>query len=157
MNITPIKKYDMAERVAIHGLNYPEIRAFRPAAFSQVNFPLNVTNEHDLQRYCDILHELEDIDFYLNVEQYSDDEALLINLTADKVAKLTKRLFKKSTRPYIGLFSPIYIFRIIKKFPKSTSILEIGPGSGFLGSYCIQSGFKYKSTDITQALYLLLS
>jgi hypothetical protein len=50
-----IEEYDRAEAQAIRRASYPAIRAFRPAAFSLANFPIRVTDERELIRYCDIV------------------------------------------------------------------------------------------------------
>jgi hypothetical protein len=37
---------------------------------------------------------------------------------------------------------------------RSLSVLEVGPGSGYLGSLLIKAGFQYAAADATQAFYL---
>lgn len=150
-----IADYDCRESEAIRRLSYPAIRAFRPAAFIQAGFPTRVTDECELLRYCDIMHELADFDFHYRQRRYSQREAELIAKSVGTIEHLTGSLFDRPTQPVMTPFPPIDILRAVHAFaPGGAKILEIGPGSGLLGSYLINGGFDYSSTDNTQALYL---
>jgi hypothetical protein len=160
-----IGAYDCAEVQAIKRASYPAIRAFRPAAFSLANFPVRVTDECELIRYSDIMDELYDSQLYYRRLRYSREEAYLISSVSREVGILTQDLFGRAVQPFMCLFTPIAMLRAVMALGRGSpcTILEIGPGSGYLGAYLILAGyrygslrleFQYRSTDNTQALYL---
>jgi len=164
-NNVSIEAYDRAEVQAIKRASYPAIRAFRPAAFSLANFPVRVTDERELIRYSDIMDEVYDAQLYYRGIQYSREEAYLITSVSREVGTLTQDLFGRAVQPFMCLFTPIAMLRAVMALARGApcTILEIGPGSGYLGAYLILAGyrygdlkveFKYRSTDNTQALYL---
>jgi hypothetical protein len=159
-----ISAYDEAERRAIINSCYPAIRAFRPAAFQMANFPTRVTDERELVRYADIMSELEDRRLYTEA-LYSSAEIDLMRDISDRVESVTKSL-GHSVRPFMSLFAPITVLRAVRSLGKSNlSVMEIGPGSGYLGAYLIRHAERYGdlavhfvkryyAVDNTQALYL---
>jgi len=159
-----IPAYDEAERRAIIDASYPTIRAFRPAAFQMANFPTRVTDERELIRYADIMSELEDRHLYTEA-LYSTAEIDLMRDVSDKVEAVTKTL-GRAVRPFMSLFAPITVLRAIHSLGESNlSVMEIGPGSGYLGAYLIRNlerygdltvrlTKRYCAVDNTQALYL---
>jgi hypothetical protein len=151
-----IANYDAAEAAAIVLASYPAIRAFRPVAFSQVNFPTRVREEQELIRYADVMHELADRDLWYRRTPYSAIERTLMMGVSNDIEALTIRQFGTAIRPFMCLFPPIPLLRAINALAgdQRPSVLEIGPGSGTLGAYLIKSGFPYWATDNTQALYL---
>ncbi len=149
-----VSEYNRLETEALSNLPYPAIRAFRPAGFLQSGFPTSVTNEEELTRYCDIMSELEDAKRYYELELYSEEEAALVRKTARVIEEVTQRLFR-SVQPFLSLFPPIDVLRTVRALTESNAtVFEIGPGSGILGSYLIESGYRYRSIDNTQAFYL---
>jgi hypothetical protein len=150
-----VAEYDAREAAATARLSYPAVRAFRPAAFSAANFPTRVGAEGELVRYCDIMNELEDAERYYRTASYSKTEAGLMRRTCEVVENLTAELFDRPTQPFMCLFPPLEVLRTVAAIaPEDASILEIGPGSGMLGSYLVQLGYSYRAVDNTQALYL---
>lgn len=151
-----ISNYESAEAKAIARASYPVIRAFRPAAFTQANFPARVSEEQELIRYADCMYELADRTQFYERDLYSDDEASLMLALSEKIEQLTTTHFGRPVQPFMCLFPPIRILRAIDKVAKERplTIYEIGPGSGFLGAYAILRGHTYRAIDNTQALYL---
>jgi hypothetical protein len=147
-----ITHYDEAERRAIHVANYPAIRAFAPAHFRLTNFPDRVTEERELVRYADIMNEFEDEAFYYEQKLYSKPEIALMRDVSGVVEEVTASL-GQSIQPFMSMFPPITMLRAVQSL-KPASVLEVGPGSGYLGAYLIKSGFRYCAADNTQALYL---
>lgn len=160
-----IERYDAAEAEAIKRLNYPAIRAFKPAAFTLANFPARVSSEPELLRYADCMSELEDRSKYFEKFLYSRDEAYLMLEVSGEIEDLTGKLFDRPTQPYMSLFTPILVLRAVLYLASKgpATIWEIGPGSGYLGSYILRRPMRfgdltahheYRSVDNTQALYL---
>ena len=161
-----IHQYDEYERQAIVRLSYPAIRAFRPAAFTQANFPARISDERELLRYCDIMNELDSEPVFFREKLYSRTEAALMTSISTEIETITDKLFSRATQPFMCLFAPVIMLRAVVALCKNcrnATVMEIGPGSGFLGAYLIQASrefsdlnfrLRYRSTDNAQALYL---
>ena len=151
--------YDWAERVATREISNEAIRAFRPVAFERVGYPIRVTEEQELIRYVDVFHELDDPKLYLEENQYSADEAEIIADIGDRVADYTKKAFGQPTRPWMGPVCALNMARVVSELgrlagKKQLTVLEIGPGSGYLSALLLKMGHRYLGTDATQSLYL---
>jgi hypothetical protein len=154
-----IPEYDRLEQFARERASYPALRAFAPAAFAQVSFPTRVSAEHELRRYADIMHENSSRKEWLDGYRCSRAERALIEQLRAGIADLTTSLFASPVEPFMCLFPPLPILRVIEavrgaRGDRPLTVLEIGPGSGYLGGYLTLRGHRYIGTDITQALYL---
>jgi len=150
--------YNRRERLARRQATYPAIRSFFPAAFAAVGFPTRVTDDTELRRYADIMWEPASREHWLNEVGWSaSEEALILRFRAE-VRALTVRIFDRSVEPFMCLFPPMPILRLIEAVSahlhRRLRILEVGPGSGALGGYCLLRGHDYLGVEITQALYL---
>jgi hypothetical protein len=157
-NELSIDRYDELEREARIKASYPEIRAFSPLTFSQVNFPARVSDERELIRYADIMYELLPREQTLSTKAFSKREALIINQMAGQIADLTEKRYGRRIRPLMCLFPQVPILRAVEWLAQQAgrrlTVMEIGPGSGHFGGYIINMGHRYIAADITQALYL---
>lgn len=154
-----IEEYNSAESLASSRLPYPAVRAFRPAAFDQVGFPTKVSDEKELAWFVDIMNETASREAYLETERYSEHEIALMENVVAQVRDLCDRLFKRRIHPFMSLLRSIEMYRFAHFLTqeasiKSPRVLEIGPGSGYLGSLFIQDGTPYHAMDNTQSLYL---
>jgi len=162
--------YNESERVAQIKSIYPANRAFKPAAFSIANFPTRISAESELVRYSDIMNELDDKKYFCDEKLYSENEIRLMKKSSEVTRMITKALGRETT-PYMSMFPPISVLRAINSLTlnevrmRQINILEIGPGSGYLGSYLINTAglidtsksthsFNYCAVDNTQALYI---
>jgi hypothetical protein len=147
-------EYDQAERLAIIDASYPAIRAFAPAAFAQVNFPARVTDFRELIRYADIMCEAAPP--VLLEEPYTAEELELVDWLCAEIRSLTKQQFGRAIQPFKGPLAQFPLVRVINALsPKRDAVIwELGPGSGHLGGYLLKQGYRYRSMDNTQALYL---
>lgn len=159
-----IKLYDNLENKADVESIYPANRAFKPAAFNQANFPTRVRCSRELVKFSDMMNELDNRKYYFEDKKYSGVEIELMKAVGKNVLNKTGALGRPVT-PYMSLFPPIDMLRVIGRLPSGSGlrILEVGPGSGYLGSYLISApGIKYNSfdqisycsVDCTQSLYL---
>jgi hypothetical protein len=155
-----IEEYDRREAAARISASYPALRSFAPVSFAQVGFPTRVTQESELARYVDIMHETDDRQYWLTEEQWSAAERDLILQLQTEIESLTSVLFGRPIQPLMNLFLAMPIIRMIEHLSKKITdgrrltILEIGPGSGFLAGYLLLRGHRYIGMDNTQALYL---
>jgi hypothetical protein len=156
--VLTVEEYDRRQAAARVRATYPAIRSFAPAAFAQVNFPTQVAREEELRRYADIMYEIADREHWLNRLEWSAAEQGLILALRAEIEALTARLYGRPVQPLMCLFPPLPILRLVEAAAahrgRRLRIVEVGPGSGFLGAYCLLRGHRYVGTDNTQALYL---
>jgi hypothetical protein len=110
-----------------------------------------------VSRYVDVMHETRaERDLGSLLRGLTDEETTLACDVNRLVARLTKRLFGEARFTTGSLFRAMNIFRHVRMmFPeRRITVLEIGPGSGYLGALLLLSGHRYVATDITQPFYL---
>jgi len=153
-----IADYNDRERDARITASYPALRAFVPVAFEHVRFPSRVTDERELIRYADALHETCSRSEFLERRTFSETEASAILQLVDQVKSVTDRHFGRPVQPLMCLFHPIPLLRAVEAIARARQrrlrIFEIGPGSGYLGAYLVNAGHSYAAVDVSQALYL---
>lgn len=154
-----IARYDDLERKAAALLPNLAQAAFGPVTFSAGNYPTRVTEEAALGRYIDTMHENAAGEFFGGRFTLSPDEADLIAAIGDTVAGLSRERFGRAVRPWLAPLDAVGMFRIVAAFAqrlgrKQARVLEIGPGSGYLGALLNRAGFRTVSMDNTQAFYL---
>jgi hypothetical protein len=165
-----IEEYNRAEEDALIGLSFSEIMAFSPGTFNLVGFPTYIKRDIELARYVDWNRDREnqryfEHDIFFRGPSvrtiFTPDEAALINRLCDRVVAITGRA-GRAVRPVCNPLAQMGLFRIVQALAAafgrpSLSILEIGPGSGYLGAMLVEQGHRYTAMDNTQALYLLQS
>jgi len=134
-------------------------RAFSPITFLRFGYPVKVSEEMEIARFVDSQHEFQAAEFYDRSFPLSADEADLVSEIAADVAAYTERHFGRPIRPWSAPFSALKMFRIITALAQRLgkekfTVLEIGPGSGYLGALLHNSGYRHISMDNTQAFYL---
>lgn len=156
--VLSIAEYDRRQAAARLGASYPAIRSFSPATFAQVNFPTQVTQEPELRRYADIMYETIDRSAWLDTMLWSPAEQQVIVALGREIEALTAKLFDRPVQPLMCLFPPLAILRLVEAVAEHRGrrlrIVEVGPGAGYLGGYCLLRGHRYMGIDNTQALYL---
>lgn len=155
--ILPIEVYDRREAEARIAASYPALRAFSTYGFNEANFPSRVGNEAELRRYADTMHETLSRANELST-RYSLAEANAMLRVSDQIEDLTGRLFRKPVQPLMGLFTPIGLVRMVEHLAttldRRLTVVEIGPGSGYLSAYLLNAGHRVIAIDICQSLYL---
>jgi len=156
MTLTVID-YDKIE--AHFSANKPNriLEAFRPEHFGLTGYPLRIHSDAELFRYVDVMHELRHIDDYNNIlGGFTSDEFSLFKEVSIAVADFTEQEFGKRMVPKGALVRAMISYRHIRFLtsPEDTTILELGPGSGYLGALLAKSGYRYAAMDITQPFYL---
>lgn len=153
-----IDEYDRRQAHARLRVSYPALRSFAPVSFAAVNFPTQVTQEAELRRYADIMYETIDRDLWLRRVRWSPSEEKAILALRSEVEALTGHLFGRPVQPLMCLFPAMAMVRLVEAAAalrgRRLRIVEIGPGSGFFGAYCLLHGHRYVGIDNTQALYL---
>lgn len=158
MTITiEVNQYDEFEQKAKRSYPNRIIEAFQPEAFKHVGYPTRIDSYSSLYRYADVMHEcgFEGI-FDLFLKGLSKEEFELVKEITNNVMELTSSGMEKCVIPRASLFYSLISLRNIRAiFPSNdVTILEIGPGSGYLGGLLGLLGYNYISTDVCQAMYL---
>lgn len=153
-----IDAYELIERAERAELSNRFLKNISPLTYWNKGFPTNVALEQELVRYVDSQHS-NALDYYMEHD--------CNNLTIEeffKVSELTKVVYDFTKEKYAKDFlvkAPIvdaaFICRIIKSIEsrEKITITEIGAGSGMLGAYLLNEGYKYRCIEVTQAFYLL--
>ena len=131
-------------------------RAFVPVTFRNLGFNTEIKSENELWKYIDTQHEGRyDENLSLLNEALTADEFELLKEALSICIKFTK-LINKELIPRNALSRSLISYRAINSFSKNLntipSVLEIGPGSGYLGLLCGISGWRYSSVDVSKSL-----
>ena len=151
-----IEQYRGAETAALQGLPNRVAQIYVPIVFQQAGYPTRLASPADLTKFADVMQELRfvyTVDYML--AQVSDEElALLAKVVEITIAGLTGA-GAQPIIPWNALLRALLNYRHIRFVaPKGGRILELGPGSGYLGLMLVLGGFKYASTDVTEGFYL---
>lgn len=144
-------KYAEAEKAAIKRLPNLVTGAFLPEGYSGCAY-----DQSQLWRYMDAMHE--------GRKEYN--WGLVGGLTADEferfcritqcVDSLAQNLCDRRMQATTTLLRAIYQARLVAAF-KPSSVLEVGPGSGYLGAMLMLAGYRYSAVESSQAFYLCQS
>jgi hypothetical protein len=167
--VLTIDTYNQAEAEARRREPPAAIMAFTPVTFQAVGFPCYIETDAELGKFTDLLNvnphcaELYEEKKFFRPASYftgfTPDEAELIRYVSDGVADMTQRRCGVRTKPLFAPLPQIGSLRLINALAglagkRPLSVLEIGPGLGYLGIYLGLTGHRYASTDVTQSLYL---
>jgi hypothetical protein len=151
-----IENYDQIERKS--SCLFPNIilKSFAPTTFHALNFPTEVKSSDHLWKFIDTQHDGR---FLKNLSLLggglTESEFQLLQKAVDICARFTKSI-NKELIPINALTRSLISYRAINDYCQSLnkvpSVLEIGPGSGYLGLLCGISGWRYSSLDVTKSL-----
>ena len=155
-----LERYSQIESESFN--SYPNylLRAFTPITFHNLGFQTEIKSEAELWKYIDTQHEGR---YFNNMSLLNDgftvDEFELFKEAVDICIKFTNKITRNKEQgiiPINALTRSFISYRAIKSYYKSLkkvpSVLEIGPGSGYLGLLCGISGWQYSSFDVTKSL-----
>ncbi len=152
-----VSRYDAAESAAVGRYSNRIVQAFYPEVFTTVNYPVRVKHVDELWRYIDVMHETQ-------ADHLIDD--VLRGMTADEFElykRVTKIVDRHATEHFgmrahatAALLRAIHALRLIKIATGDArpTVLEVGPGCGYLAMLLVMEGYPYIGTDVTQAFYL---
>lgn len=152
------ERYDSEEEKGLTRLPNRIIEASSTAHFQFVAYPTRVSNLESVWRYAEVMHEgrLAPTFAELLGNGVTREEMDLMQTIARAVVKLSAEHYQQTVVPKDALARALNVFRHIKYlYPNGdATIVEIGPGSGYLGALLLLSGFSYVGIDITQGFYL---
>ena len=151
-----IEKYNRDESESRELLPNFLVKSFAPTTFSELGFQTEINSQNCLWKYIDTQHEgrYHDNLSLLN-GKLTASEFELFQVATDVCIRFTKSIYKEII-PINALTRSLISYRAIKSYCASLnqipSVLEVGPGSGYLGLLCGISGWQYSSLDVTKSL-----
>jgi hypothetical protein len=136
------------------------VREFNPQTFNNFGYTTQISVSDELWKFADCMHENR-YEENLKLLHYSLDANEFDQLKnfVQQVLQLTSKtgnpvIIKNSILRAFLHVRAIKAIAVLKCKAGGLRILEIGPGSGYLGLLCREANFKYWSIEITQSLYL---
>lgn len=153
-----IEKYNSCEKEGKKYLSNRFIEAFQPEDFQATGYPTQIYSETEIYKYLDSMHEgrvryyYEDSGYAPTYEEFEMIKDITRDIYQFSLNKYNKGIIVKA--PMLCSMDVLRRIRNLTKTEKLPTIFEIGGGNGVLGIMLYKSGYKYISTDITQAFYL---
>ena len=152
-----VDRYSQAERAGRATVSNRAIEAFSLELWNTIGYPFKVDSESELWRYHD---SMQDGRFKRNLHligSYSEREFDLIKRTAKQILGFSERHLPIRNSGKHALTRSLYQYQLLMKHRPHNGplrILEIGPGSGYLGMLLANDGHQYFAMDAAQAFYL---
>lgn len=153
-------EYDAREREALRHTPNRVIEAYQPAGFNRVGYPTRVETADELYRFAEVMHEGTPPDLLPRMlGALSAHELDLVRQVTKTGSDVVWSLSGRRVVASSSVLPAVLAYRhILGIYPdRRATILEIGPGDGYLGALLIAGGFGYIGTDVAQAFYLLQS
>jgi hypothetical protein len=149
-----IAEYDEAEAAAVDRLPNLVIQAFQPEIFALHRFAGRVTHEGQLWRFADAMQEgRKEYNWGLLGNGLTEDEFDNFRDITAGVDQIGMEGFDRRLQVTTTLLRAIYQARLVSRFDAHT-VLEVGPGSGYLGLLLMLEDYEYVAVDSCQAFYL---
>ncbi len=152
-----VENYNKAEIVGRSTVSNRAIEAFGLEVFGTLGYPFKVNDASELWRYHDVMHEGRfDANLRL-IRKFTDHEFDLITQAATQILSFSERHLPIRNSGKHALTRSLYQYQLIMKnrpHDGPLKILEIGPGSGYLGLLLANDGHQYFAMDAAQAFYL---
>ncbi|CAB4659798.1 unannotated protein [freshwater metagenome] len=152
-----VEKYNKAERAGRATVSNRAIESFSLELWNTMGYPFKVDSESELWRYHDVMQEGR---FNRNLEligEYTDHEFDLVTKTAKQILAFSERHLPIRNSGKHALTRSLYQYQLLMKHRPCDGplrILEIGPGSGYLGLLLANDEHQYFAMDAAQAFYL---
>jgi SAM-dependent methyltransferase len=160
MQLLTVEEYDAAERAALETTPNRIVECCQPTTFTAESYPVRIASTRAAGRYVDVMHEgRSQGTFDALLGGITRRELDLFRAVATKIAAMTAREYGRRQVPRSAMLRALNVVRHVRYLypdPPAT-ILEIGAGSGYIGALLAELGYRYVSTDITQAFYLYQS
>jgi hypothetical protein len=152
-----VEKYNQAERAGRATVSNRAIECFSLEVFNATGYPCRIEDESELWRYHDVMQEGRFKHNLRLIGKYTDDEFDLITKTAKQILGFSVRHLPIRNSGKHALTRSLYQYQLLMKHRPHNGplrILEIGPGSGYLGLLLANDGHQYFAMDSAQAFYL---
>lgn len=159
-----VEQYNTYEEEGRQNVPNKFLEAFQSENFETVGFPSRIRNSKEIYKFLDSMHDGR-------LRFYYEDKNLACAPTYEEfetIKTLSKDIYDFSAETYgrgVVVKAPILAMSKVCRKIKALSelnvceenmptIFEIGAGNGVLGIMLHRLGYKYISTDVTQAFYL---
>jgi SAM-dependent methyltransferase len=152
-----VEKYNQAERAGRATVSNRAIESFSLELWNTLGYPFKVDSESELWRYHDSMHEGQFKDNLRLIGNYSENDFELITKTAIQILGFSERHLPIRNSGKHALTRSLYQYQLLMKHRPHDGplrVLEIGPGSGYLGLLLANDGHQYFAMDAAQAFYL---
>ena len=152
-----VEKYNQAERAGRATVSNRAIEAFSLEVFDTLGYPCRIESESEMWRYHDVMQEGRFKENLRLIGSYSDHDFDLVTTTAKQILSFSERELTIRNSGKHALTRSLYQYQLLMKnrpHDDPLRILEIGPGSGYLGLLLANDGHQYIAMDAAQAFYL---
>ena len=152
-----VDRYNQAERAGRATVSNRAIESFSLEVFNTLGYPCRIDDESELWRYHDVMQEGRLKENLRLIGSYSDHDFDLITKTAQQILSFSERHLPIRNSGKHALTRSLHQYQLLMKHRPHDGplrILEIGPGSGYLGMLLANDGHQYFAMDAAQALYL---
>ena len=152
-----VEKYNQAERAGRATVSNRAIESFSLELWNTMGYPFKVDSESELWRYHDVMQEGRFKGNLRLIGNYSEHEFDLVTRTAKQILGFSERHLPIRNSGKHALTRSLHQYQLLMKHRPHDGplrILEIGPGSGYLGMLLANDGHQYFAMDAAQAFYL---
>ena len=152
-----VDKYNQAERAGRATVSNRAIESFSLELWNTLGYPFKVDSESELWRYHDVMQEGRFKKNLRAIGNYSEHEFDLVTKAAKQILGFSERHLPIRNSGKHALTRSLYQYQLLMKHRPHDGplrILEIGPGSGYLGLLLANDGHQYFAMDAAQAFYL---
>ena len=157
-----IERYDAAERAGTCFVPNYAIAAFGLETFAEVGYPVRISRSEQLWRYHDVM---QDGRFEHNLRLLGDgmdsDGGKLASQAAASVTRFAEARFGFSSAGRDMLSRAFVQYAMLCESladkPRPWTILEVGPGCGYLGVILGLDGHQYLAVEASQAFFVYQS
>ena len=152
-----VETYDAAETAATDRYGNRIVQAFYPEIFVTLGYPVRVKRNDQLCRYIDLMHETRtSFNIVHLLKGLTTEEFELFKRVTQIVDEHATRQFGMRAHATAALLRALHVLRLIKIVTGDSrpTVLEVGPGSGYLAMLLVMEGYPYIGTDVVQAFYL---
>lgn len=163
MTSLSIEEYGKYQTTAIQKNPPYLVREFLPLTFFDGQFQTGIQANSELWKFADSQQEFRyEENLSLLAGGFTDDEFELFKRATSSIVEFTSLLSKPIfgrnalTRSFISLRAIEGVAKLLKKPLNELRVLEVGPGSGYLGLICglMKNGPNYWGLEVTQSLYM---
>ena len=152
-----VDKYNQAERAGRATVPNRTIESFSLEVFNATGYPCRIDDESELWRYHDVMQEGRFKQNLRLIGSYSEHDFDLVTRSAKQILGFSERHLPIRNSGKHALTRSLYQYQLLMKnrpHDGPLRILEIGPGSGYLGMLLANDGHQYFAMDAAQAFYL---
>lgn len=152
-----LTRYAAAERAGRARVPNRAIEAFGLEWWNRAGYPYRIDSLDELWRYHDSMHDGRFTKNLKLLAEVSAEDTDLCAKAADIVYAFSASRFPVATPARDALTRALYQFRLLcdllQKASPPWTILEVGPGSGYLGLLLGLCGHRYRAVEAAQAFF----